>query len=75
MGEFIAKAIEAFGLTSVHAVGPDVGTPSLLFAALARPQLFRSLIVGAGAATYPLVVDGTLKSMIEAAVVAPVERR
>jgi pimeloyl-ACP methyl ester carboxylesterase len=67
MGEFIAKAIEAFGLTSIHAVGPDVGTPSLLFAALARPQLFRSLIVGAGAATYPLVVDGTLKSMIEAA--------
>ena len=25
MGEFIAKAIEAFGLTSVHAVGLDVG--------------------------------------------------
>src|SRR5262245_13341729 len=43
MGEFIAKAIETFGLTSIHAVGPDVGTPSLLFAALARPELFRSL--------------------------------
>jgi len=36
MGDFIAKAIEAFGLTSVHAVGLDVGAPSLLFAALAR---------------------------------------
>ena len=71
MGEFIAKAVEAFGLRSIHAVGPDVGTPSLLFAALARPQLFRSLIVGAGAATYPLVVDGTLKSMIEAAALPP----
>jgi pimeloyl-ACP methyl ester carboxylesterase len=68
MGEFIVKAIEAFGQTSIHAVGLDVGTPSLLFAALARPTLFRSLIVGAGAATYPLVVEGNLKSMIEAEV-------
>jgi pimeloyl-ACP methyl ester carboxylesterase len=71
MGEFITKAIEAFGLTSVHAVGPDVGTPSLLFAALARPELFRSLIVGAGASTYPLVVEGNLKSMIEAKTLPP----
>ena len=66
MGEFIAKALDAFGLSSVHAVGLDVGSPSLLFAALARPELFRSLIVGAGAATYPLAVEGTLKWMIEA---------
>lgn len=65
MGEFIAKALDRFGLASVHAVGLDVGAPSLLFAALARPELFRSLIVGAGAATYPLAVDGTLKWMIE----------
>src|ERR1700726_2722881 len=66
MGEFVAKALDAFGLASVHAVGLDVGAPSVLFAALARPELFRSLIVGAGAATYPLAVEGTLKSMIEA---------
>jgi pimeloyl-ACP methyl ester carboxylesterase len=66
MGEFIAKALDAFGLASVHAVGLDVGSPSVLFAALARPELFRSLIVGAGAATYPLAVEGTLKWMIEA---------
>jgi pimeloyl-ACP methyl ester carboxylesterase len=66
MGEFIARALDAFGLASVHAVGLDVGAPSVLFAALARPELFRSLIVGAGAATYPLVVEGTLKWMIEA---------
>jgi pimeloyl-ACP methyl ester carboxylesterase len=38
----------------------------VLFAALARPELFRSLIVGAGAATSPLAVEGTLKWMIEA---------
>ena len=71
MGEFIATAIAAFGLTSVHAVGLDVGSPSVLFAALARPELFRSLIVGAGASTYPLVVEGNLKSMIEAEVLPP----
>ena len=66
MGEFIAKVLDAFGLKSVHAVGLDIGAPSVLFAALARPELFRSLIVGAGASTYPLVADGTLKSMIDA---------
>ena len=71
MGDFVVKTIEAFGLTSVHAVGPDVGTPSLLFAALVRPTLFRSLIVGSGAATYPLTVEGNLKSMIEAEVLPP----
>jgi pimeloyl-ACP methyl ester carboxylesterase len=71
MGEFIAKAIEEFSLISVHAVGLDVGAPSLLFAAQARPELFRSLIVGAGAVTYPLVVEGVLKSMIEAEALPP----
>jgi len=44
---------------------------SLLFAALTRPELFRSLIVGTGAATYPLAVEGNLKSMIEAKVLPP----
>jgi pimeloyl-ACP methyl ester carboxylesterase len=67
MGDFIATAIEAFGLTAVHAVGLDVGSPSVLFAALARPDLFRSLIVGGGASTYPLVEEGNLKAIIEAA--------
>jgi len=71
MGEFIAKAIDAFGLTSVHAVGLDVGAPSALFAALARPELFRSLIVGAGASTHPLIAEGVLKSMIEAPALPP----
>jgi pimeloyl-ACP methyl ester carboxylesterase len=71
MGEFIVKAIDAFGLTAVHAVGLDVGAPSALFAALARPELFRSLVVGAGASTYPLIVEGVLKSMIEAEALPP----
>jgi pimeloyl-ACP methyl ester carboxylesterase len=73
MGAFIVQAIDAFGLRWIHAVGPDVGTPSLLFAALLRPQLFRSLIVGAGAATYPLVVQGNLKSMIDAETLPPLD--
>jgi pimeloyl-ACP methyl ester carboxylesterase len=71
MGEFIAKALDAFGLKSVHAVGLDVGSPSVLFAALARPELFRSLMVGAGATMSPLDVDGVLKSMIETEVLPP----
>src|SRR4029077_3543550 len=71
MGEFIATALDAFGLASVHAVGLDVGAPSVLFAALARPELFRSLIVGAGAATFPLAVEGTLKWMIEVDALPP----
>jgi pimeloyl-ACP methyl ester carboxylesterase len=75
MGDFIVKAIGAFGLTSIHAIGLDVGTPSLLFASLSRPGLFRSLIVGAGAATYPLGVEGTLKWMIEAEPLPPLNSR
>jgi pimeloyl-ACP methyl ester carboxylesterase len=71
MGEFIAKALDAFGLKSVHAVGLDVGSPSVLFAALARPELFRSLIAGAGATMFPLDVDGALKWMIEAQPLPP----
>ncbi len=71
MGDFIAKAVDAFKLTAVHAVGLDVGTPSVLFSALARPELFRSLIVGAGAATHPLIAEGVLRSMIEAPTLPP----
>jgi pimeloyl-ACP methyl ester carboxylesterase len=71
MGGFIATALGAFGLTSAHAVGLDVAAPSVLFAADARPDLFRTLIVGAGASTYPLVVDGVLKSTIEAEALPP----
>jgi len=66
MGEFITKALEAFDFTSVHAVGLDVGAPSLLFAALYRHEIFSSLTVGAGAMTYPLVTEGVLQSLIEA---------
>jgi len=66
MGEFITTALEAFDFASAHGVGLDVGAPCLLFAALSRPELFRSLTVGAGAMTYPLITEGVLQSLIEA---------
>jgi pimeloyl-ACP methyl ester carboxylesterase len=66
MGDVIGKALDAFDFGSAHAIGLDVAAPSLLFTVLARPQLIQSIIVGAGAMTFPLVVDGVLKQMIEA---------
>jgi hypothetical protein len=44
MGIFILKAAEHFGVKRMHAIGPDVGTPALLFAAARRPTVFESLI-------------------------------
>jgi pimeloyl-ACP methyl ester carboxylesterase len=68
MGDFIATALLELDFNAVHAVGLDVGAPSLLFAALSRPDMFRSLVVGAGAMTFPLVAEGVLKLLIEAPV-------
>jgi pimeloyl-ACP methyl ester carboxylesterase len=45
MGTFVTQALGALGL-QVHAIGPDVGTSALLFAASEKPGLFESLIVG-----------------------------
>ena len=66
MAEFIVEFTEVLGLQQPHAVGPDVGTGALLFAAANHPGVFKSLIVGAGAATFPLHVDGALKAFIDA---------
>jgi pimeloyl-ACP methyl ester carboxylesterase len=66
MGEFIASLVERLGLDRPHAIGPDVATPALLFAAAHHPGLFTSLVVGAGAATFPLHIDGLLKALVEA---------
>jgi len=49
----------------VHAVGPDVGTPALLFAAARNPGLFVSLVVGSGA-TDPELAGAGLKDLIKA---------
>jgi pimeloyl-ACP methyl ester carboxylesterase len=65
-GEFIAKAVRHFGLKTPHAVGPDVGTSSLLFAAASNPGLFASITVGNGAVAYPLEVGSALQDLIAA---------
>ena len=66
MGEFVTRLAAELAPGPVHAVGPDVGTGALLSAAAAHPDAFRSLVVGAGAATYPLRVGGVLKDLIDA---------
>ena len=66
MGHFILKLAEALGLDKPHIVGPDIGTSSLLFAAAADPDKFRSIVVGTGAAAVPIDVTGVLKEWIEA---------
>jgi pimeloyl-ACP methyl ester carboxylesterase len=49
MGHFLIGLIKTLGFSRVHAVGPDVGTLALLFAAHHRPDLFESLVGGSGA--------------------------
>jgi pimeloyl-ACP methyl ester carboxylesterase len=48
MGTFVTMALAALGLQRVHAIGPDVGTSALLFAASQKQDLFESLVVGSG---------------------------
>ncbi len=71
MGEFIVRLIATFDIDQPHAVGPDIGTGALLWAAVTHPDAFRSLVIGAGAATFPLQVDGLLKTFIDAGSIAP----
>jgi len=70
MGAFIPKVLSALSLGRVHAIGPDVGTSALLFAANAHPNLFESLVVGSGA-TDAALAAGTLKDLINAPSTAP----
>jgi pimeloyl-ACP methyl ester carboxylesterase len=66
MGEFVVCAAESFGLQSPHAVGPDIGTGALLFAAALNPGCLRSLVVGSGGSAYPLQLGHLLKEWVEA---------
>ena len=50
MGEFVARVVREFGLKRPHAVGPDIGTSTLLFAAAKHPGLLRSIVLGNGTA-------------------------
>jgi pimeloyl-ACP methyl ester carboxylesterase len=71
MGEFVVRLIAELGAGTPHAVGPDVGTAALLWAAVDHPDAFRSVVVGAGAATFPLHVDGLLKTFVDAGDIGP----
>jgi pimeloyl-ACP methyl ester carboxylesterase len=66
MGEFVAHAVEAFALTQPHAVGPDIGTSTLLFTAANYPGLLRSLAIGNGTAAVPIQIGSVLKDAVEA---------
>jgi pimeloyl-ACP methyl ester carboxylesterase len=64
MGDFVIKLAEHLGVSRLHAVGPDVGTAALLFAAARKPALFESVVVGAGGTSLELAGAG-LKELIE----------
>jgi pimeloyl-ACP methyl ester carboxylesterase len=66
MGEFVVRAADSFGLEDPHAVGPDIGTGALLFAAALHPGRLRSLVVGSGGAAFPLQLGSVLKDWVEA---------
>ena len=66
MGEFIIRVADEFGLEHPHAVGPDIGTGALLFAAADHPGRLRSIVVGSGGASFPLELGGILNDWVVA---------
>jgi len=70
MGEFILQILAAFDLHQPHAVGPDVGTPALLFAAANHPGVFKSMIIGGGAADHT-DIGGILQKLVNAPSLEP----
>jgi pimeloyl-ACP methyl ester carboxylesterase len=66
MAEFVVRAADSFGLENPHAVGPDIGTGALLFAAALQPGRLRSLVVGSGGSAFPLELGSPLKDWIDA---------
>ena len=66
MGEFLLRFIAERGLGTPHLVAPDVGASAALFLAGRHPDALCSLVVGGGAAAFPLEVAGTLADIIAA---------
>jgi pimeloyl-ACP methyl ester carboxylesterase len=66
MGSFLIRLIDQWEIESPHLFGPDVGTSAALFAAAQNPGRLRSVIVGSGAASFPLQITGALKDLVEA---------
>jgi pimeloyl-ACP methyl ester carboxylesterase len=71
MGEFLVRLADQWEIESPHLFAPDVGTGAALFAAGRNPGRFRSLIVGSGAASFPLQISGALKDLVEAPDLTP----
>jgi pimeloyl-ACP methyl ester carboxylesterase len=71
MAEFVVHVINDFGLERPHAVGPDIGTSTLLFAAAKYPSLLRSIVLGNGTATLPIQVGGALNDIVGAPDIEP----
>jgi pimeloyl-ACP methyl ester carboxylesterase len=67
MGDFLIELLHHFDISRTHVVAPDVGTLAVLFAALKRPELFESLIIG-GAAMQVDLAEGALKDLIHSPV-------
>ena len=63
MGEFVAHLIEAFGLKQPHAVGPDIGTSTLLFTAANHPGILRSIVIGNGTTSRRLTSPRTIEAV------------
>lgn len=66
MGEFLVRLLDEFELERPHAVGPDIGVATLLFAASSNPNRFKSLVIGSGSASVPLQLGVELKQFVEA---------
>ena len=66
MSGFLVEILDEWDIADPHLVCPGVGTPAGLFAAARHPGRIRSLVIGGGAAAWPLQVDGALKEMIDA---------
>src|SRR3954454_5091130 len=75
MGNFLVHLADEFGLDRPHAVGPDVGTGALLFAAADHPGCFRTLVVGTGATSYPLELGEPLSTWVSAPDLEPYRRQ
>src|SRR5271155_2516905 len=66
MGDFVLELADAFELEQPHAVGPDIGTSALLFAAAKDGTRLRSLTIGGGGAAVPLQLGVELKQIVDA---------
>jgi pimeloyl-ACP methyl ester carboxylesterase len=74
MGGFVNELADEFDLEQPHAVGPDVGTAALLFAAAEQPERLRSLVVGTGGVAVPIELGAPLRDWVFAPDLEPYRR-